>query len=62
MVLAAVVASATMRVVATASPLSRMAAGTPTGIKGVAHVTVAVETLMHWDHGAWPAALWRLVD
>ena len=44
---ATVVASTMMRVVAADSLLPRIAAGTPTGIEGVAHVTVEVETFMH---------------
>ena len=62
LVLAAVVASATMRVVAAAGPLPHVAAGTPAGIEGVAHITVAAETLVHRDRGAWPTASLRLVD
>ena len=61
-VLTAVVASATTRVVATASPLPCITASMPTGIEGVACVAVEAETLMHRDHDAWPAALLRLVD
>ena len=62
MVLAAVVAFAMTRVVAVASPLPRIAVGTPTGIEGVACITVAAETLMHQDRGACPIASLRLVD
>ena len=51
-----------MRVVATAGPLPRIAAGTPVGIEGVARITVAAETLVHQDRSAWPAASLRLVD
>ena len=61
-VLAAVVASAMMRVIAVASSLSRVIVGTPAGVEGVACVTVAAETLMHRDRGVLPVALWRLVD
>ena len=61
-VLAAVVASTMMRVVAMASLLPRISVGTPTGIEGVARVMVAAETLMLWDRGARPATLWPLVD
>ena len=39
-----------------------VAAGTPAGIEGVVRVTVAAETLVHRDHGAWPAASLCLVD
>ena len=62
MVLAAVIAFATTRVVATARPLPRIAAGMPTSVKCVAHVTVTAETLMHWKRDAWLATLWVLVD
>ena len=62
MVLAAIVASAMMRVVAVASLLPHIVVGTPMGIYGVVRVTVEAETLMHWDRGAWPIALLRLVD
>ena len=61
-VLAAIVASATTRVIAMASSLSQIVMGTSTGVEGVACITVAAETLMHRDRGAPPAALWRLVD
>ena len=62
MVLAAVVASATMMVVDTASVLPCISVGTPMGIEGVARVMVEAEMFMHRDCGAWPAALLRLVD
>ena len=42
-VLAAVVASATTRVIATGSPLPRIAAGMPVGIKGGTCITVVAE-------------------
>ena len=45
-----------------ASSLSWLMAGISVGIEGVACVMVAAETPMHWDHGALPAALWRLVN
>ena len=61
-VLATVVASIAMRVIATASSLSWFIVGTPAGIEGVACVSVASETLMHRDHGVLSATLWRLVD
>ena len=62
LVLAAVVASITTRVVAVASLLPHTATGTHAGVEGVARVTVEAETLMHRDRGARPAALLRLVD
>ena len=61
-VFTAVVASATMRVVAVASLLPRIAAGMPADIEGVERVTVETETFMHRDHGVRPAALLHLVD
>ena len=61
-VLAAVVASTTMRVIAAASSLPRVFIRTPAGVEGVACVTIAAETLMHQDRGALPTALWHLVD
>ena len=61
-VLAAIVASATTRVVAAASLLPRISVGTPMGVEGVTHVTVEAETFIHRDHGARPATLLRLVD
>ena len=62
MVLAVVVASTTMRVVAAASLLPCIAAGTPMGVEGLTHVTVEAETFMHRDRGARPATLLHLVD
>ena len=51
-----------MRVVAAASILPYVAMGMSMGVEGVTRVTVEAETLMHRDHGAWPAALLLLVD
>ena len=50
-VLATVIASTMMRVVATASLLPFIAVGMPTGVEGVARVTVEVKTFMHRDYG-----------
>ena len=61
-VLAAVIASAMMRVIAVASSLSQAIVGTPAGIKGVACIMVATKTLTYQDYGALPMALWLLVD
>ena len=47
LILAAVVASAMMWVVAMVCPLPRIAMGTPVGVEGVARVTVEAEMLMH---------------
>ena len=46
-VLVTVIASAMMRVVATASPLPRIAMGMPTGVEDVPRITVVPEMLMH---------------
>ena len=62
MVLATVIASTTMRVIATASSLSWIVLGMSAGVEVVTCVMVAAETLMHWDHSALPAVLWHLVD
>ena len=62
MVLATVVSSTMMRVVAVASPLPCIVACTSTSIEGVARFTMAAEMLMHQDCGAWPVTLWGLVD
>ena len=51
-----------MRVVAAASLLPLIAVGTPTGIQGVARVTVEDETLMHRNRGVWPTMLLGLMD
>ena len=61
-VLTPVIASATMRVVATASLLPLITIGMPAGIQGVARVTVEAETLMHRGYGVWPTASLCLVD
>ena len=61
-VLAAIVASATMRMIVAAGSLSRVTIGTSTGVESAACVVVAAETLMHRDSGALHAALWCLVD
>ena len=62
LVLVAVVASTTIKVIATASLLYLIAVGTPMGIEGVARITVEAETFMHQDRGVRPAALLHLVD
>ena len=62
LVLTAVIASATTRVIAADSSLSWVVVGTPAGVEGVTCVLVASETLMHRDRGALSVALWRLVD
>ena len=61
-VLAAIVASTTMRVVAMATSLPRITAGMPAGIEGVVRVMVAVKTLMHRDCGTRLTTLSCLVD
>ena len=50
------------RVVATASLLPLIIAGTLAGIQGVVHITVEAETLMHRDRDTWHATLLCLVD
>jgi len=50
------------RVVAAASLLPYISAGTPAGDEGVMHVTVEADMFMHQDRGARPATLLRLVD
>ena len=47
MVLTIVIASATARVIATASSLSWVVMGMSVGVEGVMSVMVAAETLMH---------------
>ena len=62
MVLTAVVASATTRVIAASGSLSWVVVGASMGVEGVACVTVVAETLTHWDRGVLPTTLWFLVD
>ena len=62
MVLITIIASATAWMVAAVGPLLRVAAGMPAGIEGVVGVMVEVETLMHQNHGSWPATLLGLMD
>jgi hypothetical protein len=50
------------RVVAMARLLPLIAVGMPTGIEGVACVTVVAEMFMHWGHGVRPAISLHLVD
>ena len=45
-----------------ASLLPRTTMGTPMGIEGVTRIMVEAEMFMHWDRGAWPVALLRLVN
>ena len=61
-VLAAVVASVTMRVVAAASLLPLIAVGTPAGIEGVARIMVEADTFMHWGRNTWHDTSLCLVD
>ena len=60
-VLATIIASTIMRVVAMASLLPRIAAGTPVSVEAVARVTVEAETFMHrdCDPGLLPCGAWR---
>ena len=61
-VLAAIVASAMMRMIAAAGSFSWIVVGASTGIEGAACIVVAAETLMYRDRNALPTALWCLVD
>ena len=62
LIFAAIVASETMRVVATASIFPCITMGTLAGVESVMHVTVEAETFMHRDRGARLAALPCLAD
>ena len=62
LVLAAVVASTTMRMIAVAGSFSWVAVGMSMGIEGATCVAVAAEALMHRDRGALLVALWCLMD
>ena len=61
-VLTTIIVSASTWMVAMASPLLRIAIGTPTGIEGVTGVAVEAETLMHRDNAMRPATLLGLMD
>ena len=61
-VLATVVASAVMRVIATAGSFSWVAVGTSTGIEGTTCVAITDETLMYLCRSALPATMRCLVD
>ena len=62
MVLATVIASTAIRMIAAASSFSWVIVGTPMGVEGSACITVTAKTLMHRDNSALPAARWCLVD
>ena len=62
LVLAAVIASAVMRMIATVGTFPWVAVGAPTGIDGAACVAVTAETLMYLGRNALAAALWCLED
>ena len=62
LVLAAVVASTTSRMIATVGSFSWVTIGASTGVDGVACVVVAAETLMYLGRSALLGALWCLVD
>ena len=62
LVLAAVVASATPRMIAAMSSFPWVTVGASAGVEGAAYVAVAAEALMQRDRSALPAALWCLVD
>ena len=61
-VLTTIIASATARVIAVVSSLSRIIVGTPASVEGIACAMVEAETLMHRVHGVLRTTLWRLVD
>ena len=61
-VLAAVVASAALRMIAVVGSFPWVTVGVPTGVDGAACVVVAAETLMYLGCNALPAAMWCLVD
>ena len=62
LVLAAVIASTTTRLIAAMGSFSRVAVGTSAGIEGAVCVVVTVKTLMYLGHSTLPVALWCLVD
>ena len=62
LVLAAVVASTTSRVVATSGSFSRVVVGASAGVDGATRVAVVTEAFIHRDNSALPAAWWCLVD
>jgi len=61
-VLAAVVASIAMRMIAVVGSFSWVAVGASVGVESDACVVVTAETLMYQDRSAPPATLWCLVD
>ena len=62
MVLAPVIASAAMRMIAAVGSISQVTVGASASIESAACVVVAAETLMHRDRDMLPATLWCLVD
>ena len=62
MVLAAIIASATTRVIATSDCLSLVIIGASTGAEDVLCVLVAAETLVHRNRGELPTISRCLVD
>ena len=61
-VLATVIASVVMRMIAAVGSFSWITVGASTGVEGAVCIAVAAETLMYRDRSALPAALWCLVD
>ena len=61
LVLAVVVASVAMRMIATAGSFSWVAVGVFVGVEGVACIAVVAETLLYQDRSALPTTLWCLV-
>ena len=62
LVLAVVVASAALRMIAVMGSFPRVIVGAPTGVDGAARVVVVTEVFMHRDSSELPAAWWCLVD
>ena len=61
-VLAAIIASATTRMIVVAGSFSWVAVGTSMGVDSAMCIAVVAKTLMYRDRGALPTALWCLVD
>ena len=57
LVLTAIVASTTSRMIAMASAFPCVAVGAPAGVDGAVRVAVVAETLMYWDCSVLPATL-----
>ena len=62
LVLAAVVASATLRMIAVVGSFPWVAVGAPAGVDGAVCVAVAAEMLMYLGRSALLTTLWCLLD